>query len=91
MEIRCTLVDDKTERLLHATNRGLYPVIYNIISILLTMPVSSATSERSFSPTRRMKFYLRSTVGDERLSNLSLMHIHRHVQIDLDMILGGIS
>ena len=94
MEIRCTLVDDKTERLfnvLHATNRGLYPAIYNIISILLTMPVSSATSERSFSPTRRMKFYLRSTVGDERLSNLSLMHIHRHVQIDLDMILGDIS
>ena len=76
VKIRCTLVDDKTERLfnaLHATNRGLYPAIYNIISILLTMLVSSATSERSFCPMRRMKFYLRLTVGDERLSNLSLI------------------
>jgi hypothetical protein len=32
-----------------------------------------------------VKFYLRLTMrGDEQLSNLSLMHIHRHVQVDLD-------
>ena len=37
-KIRWALVDDKPERLLdtlHATNRGLYPAIYIIISILL--------------------------------------------------------
>jgi len=55
--IRWVLVDDKPERLLdtlHATNRDLYPAFINsIISILLTMPVSSATSERSFSAMRR--------------------------------------
>jgi hypothetical protein len=45
------------------------------------MSVSSATSERSFSAMRRVKSYLRSTIGDELLSNLSLMHIHRHVQV----------
>jgi hypothetical protein len=91
---RWTLVDDKTEKLLnalHATNRGLYPAIYSIISILLIKPVSSKTSERSFSPMRHMKSYLWSTIGNERLSNLSLMHIHRHVQVDLDMILENIS
>ena len=27
-----------------ATNRDIYPAVYNIISILLTMPVSSATN-----------------------------------------------
>jgi hypothetical protein len=39
--VRCTLVDGKTDILfnaLHATNRGLYPAIYNII--FLTIPVS---------------------------------------------------
>jgi len=57
---------DKTEtplNALHTTNRGLYPAIYSVISILLTMPVSSATSERSFSAMKRMKSYLRSTNG----------------------------
>jgi len=34
---------------------------------------------------RRVTSFLRSTMGYERLTNLSLMHIHRHVQVDLDM------
>ena len=50
---------------LHTTNRDLYPAIYIIICILLTLPVSSATSERSFSAIRRVKSYLWSTIGDE--------------------------
>jgi hypothetical protein len=50
---------------LHETNRKLYPAIYNIICILLTMPVSLATSERSFRANRRVKSYLRPTIGDK--------------------------
>jgi len=93
-KIRWALVDDKLERLLetlHATNSELYPAIYTIISILLTMAVSSVTSERSFSVMRRVKSYLRSTIGNERLSNLSLMNIHRHVQFDLNTIIDDFS
>ena len=73
-------VDDKPEKLLdilHATNRDLYPAIYSIISILLTLSVSSASSERSFSAMGRVKSYLKSTIGYERLSNVSLMHIQQ--------------
>ena len=36
-----------------------------------------------FSAMRRIKSYLRSTMGDERLSNLSLLHIHRHLNVDV--------
>ena len=38
---------------LQTTNRDLYPAIYNIICILLTKPVSSPTSEKSFSAIGR--------------------------------------
>jgi hypothetical protein len=89
-KIRWALVDNKPDTL-HATNRDLYPDIYTIISILLTMPVSSATGERSFRAIRRVNSYLRSTIGDERLSNLLLMHIHIHVQVDLNMIIDDFS
>jgi len=71
--IRWALVDDKPEILLdtlHATNRDLYPAIYSIISILLTLSVSSATSEISLSGRRLVKSFLRSHMGDKRLSNL---------------------
>ena len=35
-------------------------------------------SERSFSAMRRIKNYLRTTMRDERLSNLSLLHVYCH-------------
>lgn len=82
---------DKPERLiavLNATIVDLYPSIHRILTILLTMPVSSATSERSFSAMRRIKSYLRSTMGDERLSNLSLMHVHRQIPVEIDKVLS---
>jgi hypothetical protein len=69
-KIREALVDDKPERLLdtlHATNRDLYQDIHSIISILLAIPVSSATSHISFSALSRVQSYLRETMDDERL------------------------
>jgi hypothetical protein len=91
VEIRWQQNIDIPERLiavLNATNVDLYPSIHRILAILLTMPVSSATSERSFSAMRRIKSYLRSTMGDERLSNLSLMHVHRQIPVEIDKVLS---
>ena len=62
-----------TETLQHA-NPDLYPNVVTIIIILLTMPVSTATLERSFSTMRRVKTYLRSTMKTERIAALALMH-----------------
>ena len=59
------MISQRLLDILHATNCDLYPAIYSIISILLTMPVSSATSERSFSAIRHVKSYLMWTIGDE--------------------------
>ncbi|XP_062599060.1 52 kDa repressor of the inhibitor of the protein kinase-like, partial [Saccostrea cucullata] len=70
--------------LLNKTNKDIYPGIFCVLSIFLTMPVSSASSERSFSAMRRVKNYLRTTMGDERMSNLSLLHVQRHMPVDID-------
>ena len=56
----------------------LYPSIDTILiklCILLTMPVTSATAEMPFSVLRRLKTYVRSTMTNDRLSSLGLMHI----------------
>ena len=39
------------------------------------MPVASATAEMSFIVLRRLKTYARSTMKNDRLSSLGLMHI----------------
>ena len=53
-----------TETLQHA-NPDLYPNVVTIINILLTMPVSTATPEQSFSMMCTVKMYLRSTMKTE--------------------------
>ena len=45
----------------------------------MTIGVSSATAERSFSSLRRIKTYLRSTMTQERLSNLALLYIEQDI------------
>ena len=64
----------------------LYPSIDTILiklCILLTMPVASATAEMSFSVLRRLKTYVSSTMKNNRLSSLGLMHINRDFEVDL--------
>jgi hypothetical protein len=78
-----------TADLAHALDEsvGLFPNIHTILKVLLTMPVSTATAERSFSALKRLKTYLRNTMGDDRLSALALMHIHRDKNICTDKVL----
>ena len=53
------------------TNKDLHPNVTAILTILLTIPVPTATPERAFSTMRRVKNYTRSTVRAERLSDLA--------------------
>jgi hypothetical protein len=43
----------------------------------MTVPMTSATAERSFSTLRRIKTYLRQTMGQQRLNDVMLLHIHK--------------
>ena len=72
---------------LNVTNQDLYPNIYAIFTVLITMPVSSASSERSFSAMRRVKNCLRATMSDERLSK-SLLHIHRTRNLSVEDVVN---
>ena len=52
-----------------------------LLQISAVLPVSVAEFERSFSNLKRLKTYLRSTMGQERLVGLALMSIHRDIQL----------
>jgi hAT family C-terminal dimerisation region len=43
--------------------------------LLLTLPVTVATCEQSFSKLKLIKNYLRSTMSAERLSDLAMLSI----------------
>ena len=56
----------------------------------LIIPVTSATSERTFSALRRLKNYQRSTMKQDRLKLMIylLMHCHKSITDKLDTVKG---
>jgi hAT family C-terminal dimerisation region len=56
-----------------------------MLLLLLTLPVTSATCERSFSKLKLIKNYLRSTMSAERLSDLAMLSIEYECAKKLDI------
>ena len=50
------------------------------------MLATSAVSERSFSVMRRLFTYLRANMGQNRLNNLMVLHIHKELLDQLSLI-----
>lgn len=88
---RWAMAESRPTRLLDSlnkTNPDAYPSVHTVFMLLLTMPATSASCERSFSSMRRIKTYLRSTMTGDRLSALGVLHIHRDFTIDIDQIIN---
>ncbi|KAL7598292.1 hypothetical protein Lser_V15G22949 [Lactuca serriola] len=56
-----------------------YPLLDRLIRIILTLPVSTATSERAFSAMKIMKTRLRNTMNDDFLKSCLLINIEREI------------
>ena len=62
--------------------RSLFHGVETLIRLFLVMPASSAEAERSFTALRRLKTWLRLTIGQGRLNQVALCHIHK-AKLDL--------
>ena len=61
-----------------------FPNVAIALRLYLTIPINNCQGERSFSTLTRVKNHLRSTMGQERLTALSLLCIESDVVRDLD-------
>ena len=53
-----------------------YPEVLTILALFLTLPVTVASAERSFSVLKRIKSYLRCSMTQERMSDLGMLAIN---------------
>ena len=67
--------------------KGWFPNLYRVMCLVAVVPASSNACERSISKLRLIKTYLRSTMRQERLSNLALINIHREIELIPEVIL----
>ena len=60
--------------------------VSKLVRLLLVMPATNAESERAFSAVRCIKTYLRSTMSQQRLNHLMLLHVHKNLTDSLNLV-----
>ena len=80
-ELCCRLFETKMSKYFH--------LIDHLIRLVLTLPVSTATTERAFSTMKLIKTALRNKMEDEFLASCMVIYIEREFSdtIDPDMII----
>ena len=58
--------------------------VVTALRLLGTVPVTTCECERSVSSLRRLKTYMRSTISQDRLNGLALLHTHRHMSLNIE-------
>ena len=90
-EIHCKRIEGELpatlSTLLPTIDRLTFPNIYASMQILVMLPVTTCTCERSISVLRRLKTYLRSTLSEQRLNGLALLNVHHDVNIDVQEVI----
>ena len=68
----------------------MFPNIHILLRLICTWPVTSSECERNISVLRRLKVppHLRSTMGQERMIGLALVHIRYGMELNLDDIIN---
>ncbi|KAK9676158.1 hypothetical protein RND81_11G058300 [Saponaria officinalis] len=70
-------ISELCRRMVDFGKTTLYPMIYRLICLILTLPFSTATTERAFSSMKIIKSRLRNKMNDEFLDDLMVLYIER--------------
>ncbi|GFQ67233.1 hypothetical protein TNCT_627771 [Trichonephila clavata] len=62
-----------------------------LLKVMATLPVTTASVERSFSTMKRIKTLPRSVMGDDRLNALAMMSIHWDTVVDPEEVLDRLA
>ena len=62
----------------------VYPLVYKLIKLVLVLPVSTASVERSFSAMKVVKNRLRNKMGDKWMNDCLIAYIEKEVLQGID-------
>ena len=79
-ELSCTLQEcSKTQ----------FPTVHQGLRLLGTLPITTCQCERSISALRRLKSYLRTTMTEDHLQGLALLHVHNGFKVDIERVISA--
>lgn len=71
---------------LSKAQQSFFSQVVVLVTLILVMPATNASSERSFSALRQIKTYLRSTMAQLRLNSLMVLHVHKELTDKLNIL-----
>ncbi|XP_042400838.1 uncharacterized protein LOC121990842 [Zingiber officinale] len=74
-----TTISDLCQWLVKTRKSEVYPLVFRVLTLILTLPVSTATTERSFSAMNIVKTRLRNKMEDEFLNDCLLVYIEKQI------------
>ncbi len=86
-EVRLVTSVDTICSAMNKNNGVLKDMLPSVHKLLRLIPISSVTSERTFSTMKIINTYLRSSMTEKRLNNCLLLNAHKELTENLDLIL----
>jgi hypothetical protein len=71
--------------------KAAFPQTLRMIKSAVTMPISQVTCERTFSKMKIIKNYLRNSMSDQRLSDLTILSVERDIPVDYEQVVDKFS
>jgi len=72
------------EDLTSVLSKDIYPNIFKLLKVALTLSISSSTCERSFSAMIRIKTWLKSSMLQNRFNNLAIISTENDISKTID-------
>ena len=64
---------------------SVFPQLFKLIRLVLTLPILTATTERAFSALKILKTRLRTSIGDDWMVDLMIINIEKTIAQSLDI------
>ncbi|KAK4259584.1 hypothetical protein QN277_005900 [Acacia crassicarpa] len=77
-------IADLAKRMVEKKKHIVYPLVYLLVKLALTLPVATASMERAFSAMKYIKTDLRNRIGDEWLNDCLVPYIEKDVFDSID-------
>ena len=85
------LPNNPLDALFSAKEMETYPFLKVILQTLKTLPISTATNDRSFGALKYLKTYLRTTMKEARLNGLALLYVRRDLNLNYEHVIDEFS
>uniref|UniRef100_A0A2N9GIB5 TTF-type domain-containing protein n=1 Tax=Fagus sylvatica TaxID=28930 RepID=A0A2N9GIB5_FAGSY len=84
MFIELNGIDELARKMVETEKDVTYPLVYLLVKLVLTLPVATATVERSFSAMKYIKNQLRNRMGDQWMNDCLVTYIESDVFDSID-------